>query len=108
LRNYYPFYSEAGHIPGAILQGNWCNLVESKTGKLRPMLEEVRSRWIDLGIIDRDVKCGRTELIFYCGTGWRSSVSFLIASLLGYRAKNYDGGFYEWSWSGERPVEILG
>jgi len=32
-----------------------------------------------------------------CGTGWRSSVSFLIARLLGLRAKNYDDGFYGWS-----------
>ncbi|MEM6916709.1 MAG: rhodanese-like domain-containing protein [Verrucomicrobiota bacterium] len=101
---YYPFFSKAGHIPGAVLQGNWINLVEESTGKIGPALESVRRRWTDLRIVDEKVERGETSLIFYCGTGWRSSLSFLVATLLGYRAKNFDDGFYGWSWTGENDV----
>ncbi|MEM9015434.1 MAG: rhodanese-like domain-containing protein [Verrucomicrobiota bacterium] len=105
---YYPFFSKAGHIPEATLQGNWINLVEKETHKVGPVLEAVRQRWIELGIVDAGVEAGETSLIFYCGTGWRSSLSFLIASLLGYRAKNFDDGFYGWSWTGENEVAYSG
>ena len=91
---YYPFFSKAGHIPQAVLQGNWINLVDSSTRKIGPALADVRNRWIDLGIVDEGVERGETSLVFYCGTGWRSSLSFLVATLLGYRAKNFDDGFY--------------
>ena len=101
---YYPFFSKAGHIPRAILQGNWINLVESDTHKVGPALPDVRRRWMELGIVDESVERGETVLIFYCGTGWRSSLSFLVATLLGYRARNFDDGFYGWSWSGENEV----
>lgn len=101
---YYPFFSKAGHIPGAVLQGNWINLVEGSTGKVGPALEGVRQRWTELDIVDAGVEQGEIPLIFYCGTGWRSSLSFLVATLLGYRAKNFDDGFYGWSWTGENDV----
>ncbi len=101
---YYPFFSKAGHIPGAVLQGNWINLVESDSHQVGPVLEAVRQRWIDLGIVDESVERGEAALIFYCGTGWRSSLSFLVATLLGYQAKNFDDGFYGWSWTGENEV----
>lgn len=101
---YYPFFSKAGHIPRAVLQGNWINLVESETHKVGPTLAEVRRRWTGLGIVDESVERGDTALIFYCGTGWRSSLSFVVATLLGYRAKNFDDGFYGWSWKGTNEV----
>ena len=105
---YYPFFSKAGHIPRAVLQGNWINLVEDDTRKVGPALDGVRQRWIEQGIVDEGVERGDTTLIFYCGTGWRSSLSFLVATLLGYRAKNFDDGFYGWSWTGENEVVHCG
>ena len=101
---YYPFFSKAGHIPGAELQGNWINLVDGETRQVEPVLESVRQRWTDLGIVDESVEQGQTTLVFYCGTGWRSSLSFVVSTLLGYRAKNFDDGFYGWSWTGENEV----
>ncbi|MEM7014390.1 MAG: rhodanese-like domain-containing protein [Verrucomicrobiota bacterium] len=101
---YYPFFSKAGHIPGAILQGNWINLIENESRKVGPVLEDVRLRWTELGIIDDGVEKRDNTLIFYCGTGWRSSLSFLVATLLGFRAKNFDDGFYGWSWEGKNKV----
>ena len=107
LTKYYPFLSKAGHIPNATLQGDWINLIEVETHKIAPMLEVVRQRWIDLGIVDAGVMGGETSLIFYCGTGWRSSLSFLVATLLGFRARNYDDGFYGWSWDEANPIEFF-
>lgn len=106
LTRYYPFFSKAGHIPGAILQGDWINLIEAETHRIGPMLDAVRQRWLDLGIIDPCVARGETALVFYCGTGWRSSLSFLVATLLGLRAKNYDDGFYGWSWDDANSIEF--
>ena len=103
----YRFLSKAGHIPNATLQGDWVNLVERGSHKIEPVLESVRQRWIDLGIVDSSVESGDTSLIFYCGTGWRSSLSFLVATLLGFRARNYDDGFYGWSWDEANPIEIF-
>ena len=106
LTDYYCFYSQAGHIPGAIHQGDWDNLLEPQTQMLKPQLEAVAARWRRLGIIDPSAAAQDTTLIFYCGTGWRSSIAFLIAHLLGLRAKNYDDGFYGWSWDDSADVSL--
>ena len=38
------------------------------------------------------------ETAFYCGTGWRASLAFYYAWLLGWpRICVYDGGWFEWS-----------
>ena len=44
------------------------------------------------------------EVITYCRTGMQSSFSYFIAKYLGYKAKMYDGSFYEWSRSSQ-PIE---
>ena len=97
ITDHYSFFSSAGHIPTAIHQGEWDNLCDRATHSLAPRLDAVARRWRAQGILDADVQSGDTTLIFYCGTGWRSSIAFLVAQLLGLRAKNYDGGFYGWS-----------
>ena len=104
LTDYYQFCAKAGHIPNAIHQGDWGNLLEARTHKIAPTLPEVAARWRRLGIIDSDTARHHTSLIFYCGTGWRSSIAFLVAHLLGLRAKNYDDGFYGWSWDDANEV----
>merc|ERR1712188_283341 len=54
-----------------------------------------RERLETLGCFKNQEKRG--PLIFYCGTGWRSSIAFFLAYLLGCESKNYDDGFYGWS-----------
>ncbi|GGB88582.1 sulfurtransferase [Massilia buxea] len=45
------------------------------------------------------------ETAFYCGTGWRASLAFYHAWLLGWpRIAVYDGGWYEWSSDPANPV----
>ncbi|MDF1859130.1 MAG: rhodanese-like domain-containing protein [Verrucomicrobiales bacterium] len=95
--DYYTFFTDAGHIPNSHFQGDWKIFLDSESRKIGSELDVVAQHWKDLGIIDAGVESGETELIFYCGTGWRSSLSFLVAQLLGFRARNFDDGFYGWS-----------
>jgi len=104
ITDHYSFFSSSGHIPTAIHQGEWDNLCDRTTHSLAPRLDAVARRWRAQGILDADVQSGDTTLIFYCGTGWRSSIAFLVARLLGLRAKNYDGGFYGWSRAEAEPI----
>lgn len=42
---------------------------------------------------------------FYCGTGWRASLAFFYAWLMGWeRIAVYDGGWFEWSLDPANPV----
>jgi thiosulfate/3-mercaptopyruvate sulfurtransferase len=102
--NHYSFFSKAGHIPSAEYQGDWKNLVDQRSDKIGPMLDSIAQRRREQGILDAKVEAGITPLIFYCGTGWRSSIAFLVALSLGLRAKNYDDGFYGWSWNQENEI----
>jgi len=95
--DHYPFFSTAGHIPTAVHQGDWDTLLDRTTSRLGPHVPAVARRWREQGILDAAVEEGRKTLIFYCGTGWRSSIAFLVARLLGLSAKNYEDGFYGWT-----------
>ena len=45
-----------------------------------------------------------TVMAFYCGTGWRASLSWFAARLMGFdNAVIYDGGWIEWSSDSRRP-----
>lgn len=67
-------------------------------GRMRPA-GEIARMWGVSGIgPDQD-------LLFYCGTGWRASLAFFYAWLMGWeRIAVYDGGWYEWSLDPANPV----
>lgn len=45
------------------------------------------------------------EVSFYCGTGWRSSLAWFVAYVMGWeRIKNYDGSWYYWSMGPENAL----
>lgn len=47
------------------------------------------------------------ELSFYCGTGWRASIPFLIMYENGYTNMSmYDGGWYQWQMNDNLPVQV--
>lgn len=47
------------------------------------------------------------HLSFYCGTGWRATVPFLVLYENGYRDISvYDGGWYEWQLHDDNPVQV--
>lgn len=87
----YPFFKQSGHIPEAVWGGNYDEYLDEDG--LLISLDTVRQKWTNLGIREELSE----PLIFYCGTGWRSCVGFVLASDMGYNAKNYDDSFYGWS-----------
>ncbi len=94
----YPFFNRKGRIPGAVWQGDWDALVNTKDDTFKSY-PEVRKMWQNLGITsDR-------EPVFYCGTGWRSTIGFFQAYLMGFqKLRNYDGSFYDWSSNAGNPI----
>ena len=47
------------------------------------------------------------HLAFYCGTGWRATVPFLVLYENGYKNISvYDGGWYEWIMKDDYPVQV--
>lgn len=45
------------------------------------------------------------QAVFYCGTGWRASLAFLYAWLMGWEHISvFDGGWCEWSRDPDNPV----
>lgn len=47
------------------------------------------------------------ELAFYCGTGWRAAIPWLICYENGMdNAAVYDGGWYEWQMDDDNPVQV--
>jgi thiosulfate/3-mercaptopyruvate sulfurtransferase len=47
------------------------------------------------------------HLSFYCGTGWRATVPFLVLYENGYKNISvYDGGWYEWIMNEDYPVQV--
>ena len=47
------------------------------------------------------------EIAYYCGTGWRASIPFLIEYENGKKNVSlYDGGWFQWQKDGENPVQL--
>jgi len=67
-------------------------------GRLKPAVE-LRQQWQAAGIIPG------LRIAFYCGTGWRASMAFFYAWLMGWPDISiYDGGWCEWSRDASNPV----
>ena len=89
-------YISVGRIDGAVFGGtssgkqsmsDYCD----SSGRLRS-LSILETMWLQSGITSEK------DIIFYCGTGWRSSLAWLAAYSMGWKQiKNYDGSWYEWS-----------
>jgi thiosulfate/3-mercaptopyruvate sulfurtransferase len=60
---------------------------------------EVLSHWRNAGFrLDK-------KMYFYCGTGWRSGLYTFYAYLLDWPAASYDGGWFEWTYYPDNPIE---
>lgn len=101
-----PFYTGAddrngelkrpGHIPGAVNlpYGSFFN--EDKTLKSTAALEQM---FADAGITKG------TPVVTYCHSGVQASVPYVLARMLGYDVRVYDGSYQEWSASGAPVVK---
>jgi len=97
--NHYVFFSALGRIWTSEWIANGSDLMASDKLSLKTYYE-VLSNWKQKGF------SADTKMYCYCGTGWRSALYTFYAYLVGWSAANYDGGFYEWSWYPENPIEI--
>ena len=62
---------------------------------------EIAALWAEAGVQPTD------PTIFYCGTGWRASVAFFYAWVMGWdHIRVYDGGWLAWSSDPANPVEL--
>ena len=60
---------------------------------------EIAGQWRELGVVED------LQVAFYCGTGWRASLAFFYAWLMGWpRISVYDGGWLEWSAASAVPM----
>lgn len=67
-------------------------------GRMKPAAE-IAALWREAGIGPE------MHIAFYCGTGWRASLAFFYAWLMGWeRIGVYDGGWFEWSSDATNPV----
>ena len=67
-------------------------------GRMKPAAA-IQRMWQSAGIH------GDRRTVFFCGTGWRASLAFFYAWLMGWdHIAVYDGGWCEWSRNGDNPV----
>ncbi len=64
-------------------------------------MDEMKDMWKDLQFSDKN------EIAFYCGTGWRATIPFLIMYENGYDNMTlYDGGWFQWQMMPDYPVQV--
>ncbi|MBF0242094.1 MAG: sulfurtransferase [Desulfamplus sp.] len=104
----YSYVAQKGRIPNAV----WCydaddsgGIYVDPDGTIRNY-NEIMSLWNGFGIKSEIAPSAynsgmfEKEVIFYCGSGYRSALTFLYAHLMGYEnARNFSDGWERWSTS---------
>jgi thiosulfate/3-mercaptopyruvate sulfurtransferase len=101
----YSYIEARGDIPGAAWgragedgDVNSMAAFHLADGRMKPAADIARM-WGAHGI-----HAGR-QTVFYCGTGWRASLAFFYAWLMGWDdIAVYDGGWCEWSRDPDNPI----
>ena len=83
----------SGHLEGAALL-LWQDLVTAEGSPFLRALPELRRIYEARG-----AGSGKT-VVAYCYLGYRASLSYFVARLLGYEARFYDGSYDDWSRKG--------
>jgi len=78
-----------GHIPSA-RQLYWRDLVESQDRPVFLPADELADRFLAAGADPGDT------VVSYCQVGLRASVTYMIARMLGYEARLFDGSWHDW------------
>ena len=103
----YSYIAARGDIPAARWgragrEGDVNSMSEYQhpDGRMLPAAS-IERMWEEAGIVRGQ------PAIFYCGTGWRASLAFFYAWLMGWEHLGvYDGGWFEWSADPANPVRI--
>lgn len=78
-----------GHIPGAH-QIYWEEFVESRPIHRAHPRERLQA------LMDASGAAGGSTVVIYCQVGLRASYAYLVARMLGYDARFYDGSWRDW------------
>lgn len=97
----YSYLEAKGRIPNAVwaYDGDDASPVYNDSDGTLRSYTEVRKVWKRRGITSTGASnMFDKEVIFYCGGGYRSSLAFLYAYLMGYdNIRNYSDGWEGWS-----------
>jgi 3-mercaptopyruvate sulfurtransferase SseA len=101
----YRYIEARGDIPGAVWghaglgdDVNSMSAFHDDAGCMKPAAD-ILAMWAQAGIVPDRLN------VFYCGTGWRASLAFFYAWLMGWeRIAVFDGGWCEWSRDPSNPV----
>jgi thiosulfate/3-mercaptopyruvate sulfurtransferase len=102
----YDYIQPKGRIPGSTWAGHPLLSAhnEEQNYRITPAVrrfQKIASVWRERGITPDK------RVAFYCGTGWRASLAFFYAHLMGWKEICvYDGGWLEWSSRPENPIEV--
>ena len=98
----YSYIDRAGEPLGAVWGHDTDDLSYNNADGTIVALDKLESY-----LAESDVSLEKNDVAFYCGTGWRAAVPFLIAHENGYKnAYLYDGGWYVWQMDGENKVQL--
>ena len=87
---------KGGHIPGAV-HIDWKEFFNSK-GYLK------NKNYLINILKNYDVTANK-EIVVYCTGGVRSAMAYFVLKYLGFKARNYDGSWWDWSYS-KLPSEL--
>jgi len=94
------FAEQAGHIPGA-KHYEWTDALDSKRNYRFLPAEQISNELNELGL-GKD-----KEIIVYCQTHHRSSLSYVMLKHLGYeKVRGYPGSWSDWGNREGMPVEV--
>ncbi|SHJ47403.1 sulfurtransferase [Tepidibacter formicigenes] len=102
----YSYFDRKGRIKGAI----WCN--SGNTSQDMANFEDIDGTHKSIAEVEKYYKeiglSKDKKVSFYCGTGWRASLTFIDAYILGWKDISvFDDGWFQWSLDPENnPIEI--
>lgn len=96
----YSYIPRAGEPKGAVWGHDEFAYMDDQ-GMILSM-EEIEAMWNEQNITKDN------DLAFYCGTGWRATIPFIIAYENGYEnIQLFDGGWFVWQMDEANPVQSI-
>ncbi|KAL0251226.1 hypothetical protein GEMRC1_000439 [Eukaryota sp. GEM-RC1] len=95
LSSGYCYIEEKGKIPLSVWGNSGTNAHKIESLVVNDSLVDfdlLKKIWLEVGLSPEKT------IVFYCGTGWRASVAFVCAVMMGFeKVFLYDGGWLDWS-----------
>ena len=101
----YPYIAARGDIPGALWGRTFADDDVNSMSEFHTPTGAMAAAGDILRIWHAAAVVASRPTVFYCGTGWRASLAFFYAWLMGWdNISVFDGGWCEWSRDPANPV----